>query len=49
MHEPNMRQFAMFSGVQHLLRLKLAHNKKILSGRGGEDQIGIVTQDRLVL
>ena len=50
-HEPNMRQIAMFSNLQQLLALKLEHNKKVISGRGLEDDIGVslVTQDRLVL
>ncbi|KAI8895679.1 hypothetical protein BC833DRAFT_600460 [Globomyces pollinis-pini] len=48
-HEPNMKQIAMFSGVQKLLMMKINHNKEILSGRVSEDTVGVVTMDRLVL
>ncbi|KAJ3370708.1 Intraflagellar transport protein 81 [Kappamyces sp. JEL0680] len=50
-YEPNLRQISMFMGVQRLLDLKLAHNKKVLSGKALEENVGVlqVTQDRLVL
>jgi intraflagellar transport protein 81 len=49
-HEPNMRQMKIFMSVQHLLGLKMNHNKKILSGKTSEDPAVLqVTQDRLVL
>ncbi|KAI8590958.1 hypothetical protein BDZ88DRAFT_412911 [Geranomyces variabilis] len=49
-HEPNVKQLAMFQDVRKLLALKVAHNKKILSGENKKDQPARqVTQDRLVL
>lgn len=47
-HEPNMKQTRMFAGVKKLLLLKAASNKKVLSGKI-EDNVGVVTMDRLVL
>ncbi|KAJ3252478.1 Intraflagellar transport protein 81 [Boothiomyces macroporosus] len=47
-HEPNMKQIQMFNGIKKLLTLKIANNKKIISGRNQEDK-AVVTMDRLVL
>ncbi|KAJ3044268.1 Intraflagellar transport protein 81 [Rhizophlyctis rosea] len=48
-HEPNMKQLAMFTDVKKLLALKASYNKKVLSGGGKAEEVGTVTQDRLVL
>lgn len=50
-HEPNMRQIALFSGVENLLALKMAHNQRVISGGGTDENVGVslVTQDRMVL
>ncbi|KAJ3319005.1 Intraflagellar transport protein 81 [Boothiomyces sp. JEL0866] len=47
-HEPNMKQIQMFNGIKRLLTLKIANNKKIISGRNQEDKV-VMTMDRLVL
>ena len=48
-HEPHMRQIEMFKGVKQLLLLKSSLNKQILSGKGRDEGVAVVTQDRLVL
>jgi intraflagellar transport protein 81 len=48
-HEPNMRQIEMFASVRNLLLLKARLNKQIMSGKGNEEGVAVVTQDRLVL
>lgn len=50
-HEPNIKQLALFNDVKKLLQLKVARNKKVLSGEGPETGFEgtMMTQDRLVL